>query len=74
MYSLVPWVSAQRGYGNPKLQGPVAFSRLVCEAGHVTFAQASVWVYRGQAVETHWRERVRDRARQMQEKEKTFVF
>lgn len=37
-----------RGYGNPKLQGPVAFSRLVCEIGHVTFAQASVLLYQGQ--------------------------
>lgn len=46
-----------RSYGNPKIQGRVVFSRLVCEAGHVTFAQASVWFCQGRAVEVHWRVR-----------------
>ncbi len=46
-----------RSYGNPKLQGPVVFSRLLCEARHVTFAQASVWFCQGRTVEMHCRER-----------------
>lgn len=52
-----------RSYGNPKFQGLVVFSRLVCEARHVTFAQASVWFCQGRTAEMHCRERVRDRER-----------
>lgn len=54
------------------------FKVSVCEAGHVTFTQASVWRYQGRPVEKYWRERERGERDRIIKKgkieENTFVW